>query len=112
MQIQANQFGMVSIISLVGSLDSKTADEVDKFLESLLRGGSTKLVLDLLYLDFMSSAGLRVIVSNLKAARKQGGDLRLANVHDFIINTLEVTGLTGLIQIFNSSEEAVASYSE
>jgi anti-anti-sigma factor len=111
MQITADQFGTVSIVNLMGSLDSKTSPEVDQFLHSLVRGGSVKLVLNLLYLDYLSSAGLRVIISVLKAARAQNGDLRFANMHDFINNTLEVTGLSGTIEIFETTEEAVASYS-
>jgi anti-sigma B factor antagonist len=112
MQITANQFGSVSIINFVGSLDSNTAPKADEFLHSLVRAGSLKLVLNFMYLDFLTSAGLRVIISILKATRAQGGDLRLANNHDFVTNTLEVTGLGGTIQIFETTEEAVASFSE
>jgi anti-sigma B factor antagonist len=59
---------------------------------------------------YMSSAGLRALLAALKEARQQKGDFRLAAVQDNVRQVLEMSGFTGIFQVFATVEEAVASF--
>src|SRR3990172_5352643 len=65
-------------MSVKGRVDSTSAGELETALKKLLDDGKSNLVLDLSGVEFLSSSGLRVLVTTLKAVRKTGGDLRLA----------------------------------
>jgi anti-anti-sigma factor len=58
----------------------------------------------------MSSAGLRALLATLKEARHQRGDFRLAAVQDNVRQVLEMSGFTGIFQVFPTVEAAVTSF--
>ena len=109
MQIQSLNSGGVSVISPAGSIDALTADELSAFIAQ--HSDSKQLVLDLGQVNFMSSAGLRVILATTKNARQHGGDLRLARPQAGVLRTLQMAGFTNITKTFNSTEEAINSFS-
>jgi anti-sigma B factor antagonist len=110
MDIVVKQVGQVAIISVVGSVDTLTAPEVADFLESQLNSGQTRFVLDLSQVDFLSSAGLRVILSSHRKSRDKGGNLRLAAPQPRVGDLLSVTGVYQIVKAFPTVDEAVASF--
>lgn len=84
-------------IALVGRLDNNTAPELEKELEEILETAS-KLVIDMENLEYISSAGLRVILKAQKAlAQKEG--LKLVNVSDLVREVFDITGFTEFLTI-------------
>jgi len=61
---------------------------------------------------FISSAGLRSLVAALKQAKKEKGDLRLAEMGTKVKEVFEITGLSTVFSIYHSAEEAVRSFSD
>ncbi len=110
MEIKAEQREKVTVVIPIGEVDTFTASQVADFLGSQLSAGKTRLVADLSQVDYMSSAGLRALLATLKEARHQGGDFRLAAVHDEVEQVLELSGFTGIFQVFPTVEAAVASF--
>jgi anti-anti-sigma regulatory factor len=94
LEIQSEQRQETLIISLVGSLDALTQ----------------QIIVDLSQVDFMSSAGIRVLLDMLKRSRGMGGDLRLAATQSGVQRTLELSGMVRVLQVYASVEEAVRSY--
>ena len=86
-----------AIISLEGRLDTVTAPELEKELQALLPG-LTELKLDFKKLDYISSAGLRVLLSAQKVMNKQG-EMTLTNVSEAVMEIFEVTGFTDILTI-------------
>lgn len=70
----------VTVVRLVGTLDAMTAPIVDTPLHSLTAAGAVRLVLDLSELSYLDSAGIRVLFTTIREARRQSGNLRLAGV--------------------------------
>jgi anti-anti-sigma factor len=60
--------------------------------------------------DYISSAGLRAIVKAYQAARKSGGDLRLASVSTPVEVVLRTVGMMQMLQMFPTEQEATASF--
>ena len=84
-------------VSLDGRLDTSTAPALEKTLSGSLDGVS-ELVLDFAGLEYISSAGLRVLLSAQKTMNNQGG-MKLINVNEIIMEILEVTGFSEILTI-------------
>jgi anti-anti-sigma factor len=109
--ITARQLNQATIITIVGSIDALSATEVTQFCSERLTGGQHRLVIDLSQVNFMSSAGLRAILTTLKESRQLGGDLRLAGAQPGIEKVLKMSGFTTILKVFASVDEAAASFS-
>ena len=110
MEISVKPLKHVDIVSITGRIDSATAPEFDTALKGLLDHGRKKIVLDFARLDYVSSAGLRAMLSALKAAKNGGGNLVLVKVNDRIRDTLTLVGFQSLFLQFNEVVEAVDSF--
>lgn len=108
--INVSVVGNATVITVGGRIDSMNANQLGEALQMEIEGGNSKLVLDLTGVDFMSSAGLREIVSSLKRAKRANGDLRVAGASERLLDIFEMAGLDTILKIFSSQSEAVGSY--
>lgn len=101
----------VTTLELSGQLDAHTAPIFERFLEERVRGrDKRKIVLDFAKLDYISSAGLGVLMGLIEEIRSNGGDMRLANLPEKIFHVLDLLGFPVVFQIFKTREEAVNSF--
>jgi anti-anti-sigma factor len=92
-------------IALEGRLDTVSASELERQLEVLLDGRYDRLVLDLAGLEFISSAGIRVLVQARKCLGAQGGGVLMVNAQPQIMKVFEIIkALPGMI-VFRSDAE-------
>ena len=84
-------------VALEGRLDTTTAPELEAELKSAL-SGTTELVFDFAKLDYISSAGLRVLLSTQKVMNKQGS-MKIINVNETIMEVFDVTGFVDILTI-------------
>lgn len=110
MQITTQESGAVSVVAVSGRVDSATAPDLEAALKRLVDAEKTQLVLDLLSVEYMSSAGLRAMVSTLKSVKRVNGDLRIASPSQRVEEVLRLAGLTAIFSIYRSRDEAVRSY--
>lgn len=96
MTIEKKQEGTSLTVQLGGRLDTTTAPELETALKEL--GGVEKLVLEFKNLEYISSAGLRVLLGAQKTMNKQGS-MVLRNVNDVIMEVFEVTGFADILTI-------------
>ena len=89
--------GTVLTVSPIGRLDTTTAPEHDAELKSAL-GGITELILDFAELEYISSAGLRVLLSAQKVMNAQGS-MKVIHVNDIIAEIFDVTGFCDILTI-------------
>ncbi len=101
MEISKNKSGSKLIISLSGRLNTVSAPMFEEEIKSSVGDGDvTELVLDFSNLEYMSSAGLRILLSTQKTMNKQG-KMTVRNVNNTIMEVLEITGFTKIITIEN-----------
>ncbi len=110
MKVETRQLKSVSIVKVSGRVDSLTAPDLEKALQDMLTADRTQLVVDLQETEYMSSAGLRVLVSALKAAKKSGGNVRLAQPSVRVKEVIDLAGLTPVFDIHPDVIEAVGAY--
>ena len=97
MNITENLNGNQLCLSLEGRLDTTTAPELEKVTKSRL-DGVTELVIDMKGLDYLSSAGLRVLMGAQLTMNKQGS-MKVTNVNETIMEIFEVTGFGDILTI-------------
>ena len=97
MTITRKQEGTSLIMALDGRLDTVTAPELEKALQETT-DGVTELTLDFEKLDYISSAGLRVLLMAQKKMSRQGS-MKLIRVNETIMEIFEVTGFSDILTI-------------
>ena len=97
MTIEKNLNGAEMNVKVTGRLDTTTAPELEAELKQSF-GGITKLVLDFMELEYLSSAGLRVLLGAQKTMNKQG-EMIIKNVNETINEIFEVTGFIDILTI-------------
>ena len=111
MEITTKQLKRVDLVTVSGRIDSATAPELDRVLMSIVDEGRFRICLDLKDLQYISSAGIKVLISILKTCKRWNrGDLRLANMSSYIAEVFDLAGLTPLFKIYPSLVEAVGSF--
>ena len=110
MEIKSQIYKRVAVVTVKGRVDSATAGDLEAALTALIGEGNNNLVLDLSGVDFLSSSGLRVLVTTLKSVRKSGGDVRLAQPSQRATDAINLAGLDVLFKVFPDRESALASY--
>ncbi|HQV71141.1 MAG TPA: STAS domain-containing protein [Thermoflexales bacterium] len=109
MQLKVKQLKHVDIVSVDGRVDSMTAPELDTALKGLVEKGRRKIVIDLSKCQYVSSAGLRAMLSALKQV-KGGGNLVLVGASPQIRETLQLVGFHTLFTQFDDILDAVDSF--
>ena len=97
MTIDKNLNGNNLTLKIGGRLDTITAPELDADLDNSL-SGVQELVLDLEALEYISSAGLRVILKTQKTMNAQGS-MKLINVNDTVMEVFDITGFVDILTI-------------
>ena len=98
MKINKTLNGTALNLSLEGRLDTTTAPELESELSNSLKG-VTELTIDLEHLDYISSAGLRVLLSTHKAMTKQQGSMKVIHVGEMVQEVFDVTGFSDILNI-------------
>ena len=97
MTIEKDLNGTELTVTITGRLDTTTAPQLEAELKQNINGVE-KLVLDFAALDYLSSAGLRVLLAAQKVMNKQG-EMIIKNVNDTINEIFEVTGFIDILTI-------------
>lgn len=110
MNTEVTQDNNSTIVAVSGSIDALTAPDLAKILVSQIAEGRVNLVVDLIGVDFMSSAGLRTLLGAMKESRSNGGDLRIASTNPGIDQVLQMSGFHIIVKVYSSQTEAVSSF--
>lgn len=97
---QMNDNTLTVLVS--GRLDTTTAPELERFLADSLDDVG-HVVLDFAELEYLSSAGLRVLLATQKRMNQQG-EMQLRNVNDTIMEVFEITGFLGILTIEHDAQ--------
>ena len=110
MEASVEQRGGVVLVHIAGSVDGVTAEGLQQVFTRELDAGHSKLIADFGAVDYTSSAGLRVLLATVKRARSGSGDLRIAGTNPDVRKVLDLSGFTGILKVFATVDEAVASF--
>jgi anti-anti-sigma factor len=90
-------------------LDTNTSPEAEKLLTAQIDAGETRIVMDFSKTEYISSAGLRVIMKTAMLLKDKDGRIALCNGNEQIYEVLEISGFLDIVNYYSSFEEAVAA---
>ena len=111
MKTEVSQENEVTTVSVNDNVDALTAGNLAKVIGDQIAQGHVNIVVDLIHVEFMSSAGLRTLLGAVKETRSQGGDLRIVSTNPGIDKVLKMSGFHNIAKVFPSTAEAVTSFS-
>lgn len=109
MDISTRMQREVTIVAFAGSLDSNTSPQAQQAVDDTLKGGATKVVIDCTSLDYISSAGLRVLLGAAKKLSGSGG-LRLFALNQSVREVFDISGFSKILAVFNTEAEALRGF--
>ncbi len=111
MKYTLQQFKHCDLVKVTGRIDSQTYQELEVAMNDILDAGRFNIVLDMAEVDFISSAGLRLLINVQKACRKlDRGELVLARVSERVHSALDLAGFVPLFRIEDDVLHAVGSF--
>ncbi|NIM94372.1 MAG: anti-sigma factor antagonist [Anaerolineales bacterium] len=110
MEINIVQYRRVAVITVSGRIDTATSPDFEESVNGLINKGDNNLVMDFSEVEFLSSSGLRILVTTRKKVRERGGDVVLANPSQRVVDSLEIAGLDKLFKSYPDRESAIASF--
>ncbi|MFN2137468.1 MAG: STAS domain-containing protein [Candidatus Promineifilaceae bacterium] len=114
LNITTEQLKRVMLVAANGRIDSSNASELDSALKEAIEAGNSGIIVNLSGVEYMSSAGLRALVSALRECKKRRGDLVISQPSPRVSEVLELAGLsTGpnpLFSVYENDASAVGSF--
>lgn len=107
MEINQEKQDSINIVSLKGRLDAGTSGQLEETLNALVEAGEPKVLVDCRELDYISSAGLRVLLAAAKQFKKLNGSIALSSLNPNVKQVFEISGFTSIFPIYGTREEAV-----
>jgi anti-sigma B factor antagonist len=111
MEVTTSRYKHCNLISVKGRVDSNTAPDLNKAIAKSTAAGDYRLVIDLGGVDFLSSAGLRVLMLAQKTCKRYNrGEVKLSRVPAKIKSALDLVGFTILFTFYDDPVSAVGSF--
>ena len=110
MDIKIRQVDDVLAVDLVGRLDTETSGQVSDELARIAQGGNSKVVLNLDELEYVSSAGLRVILVAAKALRGSHGELKICHANGLVKEVIDISGFNQILSVYDTENDALAAF--
>jgi anti-sigma B factor antagonist len=107
MEIFQENNNEIEIFSVKGSLDSNTSLEFETRIYTALESGQRKLILNLENLEYISSAGIRVMLKTTKDLKRMEGNVVLCSLQEYVREVFDIAGFDGYLNIENSLEDAM-----
>lgn len=100
----------INIFKLNGRLDSNTSQGFEKKVFQAISDGSKNMIVDFKDLDYISSAGLRVILKATKALKREDGQIMLCSMQDYVKEVFEIAGFDSFLPIVTTMDEALNAF--
>ncbi|MHC4211483.1 MAG: STAS domain-containing protein [Planctomycetota bacterium] len=110
MKIDTHDKEDVKVVRVEGKLDTNTTPEAESCLTQIMDQGAQKILIDFENLDFVSSAGLRVLLATAKKLGTKGGALRVCGLNETVRDIFDISGFSTLLRVFDNEQDALAEF--
>jgi len=100
----------ISIIRVGGYIDTTTSSELERALDTLLKQKKYNIVVDLGNVDYISSAGWGIFISEIKSIRENNGDLKLVKMIPDVYEIFELLEFHHILDVYDTLEEAIEQF--
>ena len=110
MQISVKTTNEVKVLAFEGRLDTQTSPDAQQQLTRLIEEGATKILVNLEKVDYISSAGLRVLLVVAKQLKTTDGELRICSLNEVVKEVFDISGFDLILPISASESEALEGF--
>ena len=100
----------INIYRLKGRLDSNISQRLEEKFFQAISDGSKNMIVDFKDIDYISSAGLRVILKATKAIKREDGQIMLCSMQDYVKEVFEIAGFDSFLPIVATMDDALKSF--
>jgi len=110
MEIATRRVHDVLVVDMSGRLDSHSSGDAGDRFVNIVQGDAKRIVLNLAKLDYVSSAGLRIILRGAKLLQEKLGELKICSASQAVGNVLVTAVFDSLIKLYGTEQEAFAAF--
>lgn len=111
MEIEEEKSGSLSVVALIGRVDGLVAPDLEKRISSIVERGDVRMLLDCARMSYISSAGLRAVLSGARKCQQAGGKLTLCALQPACKTVFEISGFLTIIDNHDTRDAALAAES-
>jgi len=110
--LSEGSLNVASELRVDGVIDTATATQLEEVFQSLLKRGRYRIIVDLAGVEYISSAGWGIFISNIRDVRSNDGDIKLANMIPNVYEIYDLLEFDNVLKAFGSVEAARADFGE
>ncbi len=110
MEVTVKEVNEVSVLSFEGNLDTNTAPQAQAQIDQLIDGGSVKILINFDNLNYINSAGLRVLLATAKKLKAASGDLKICGLNQTVQEVFDISGFSSILSVVATEEDALAGF--
>ena len=106
MEVQVEEKGDVVVVRLQGRLDAASSPQLEKKIYSIIESGYFKIILNFSGVDYLSSAGMRLMLSVSKKLKHLAGKVVACSLNDEIMDIIKMAGFQNVLEIYPTEEDS------
>lgn len=110
MEINIKEVDGVNVVEFTGNLDTNTAPEAENQINVLLASGAAKILVNFKNLNYISSAGLRVLLATAKKMMTTGGSLKICSLNSTVQEVFDISGFSTILSVTANEADALAAF--
>ena len=110
MELSTHSANKIKVLLVHGDMNANTSNQVLEKLKDLIMGGNKRIVINLENLNYISSAGLRVLLSANRLIKKKEGVIHICGLNNTAKEVFEISGFDMIFKTFDSEEEALEAF--
>jgi len=110
MEINIREVNSINIVEFTGNLDTNTAPEAESQINGLLDSGASKILVNFEDLNYISSAGLRVLLATAKKMLASGGSLKICSLNSTVQEVFDISGFSTILTLAENEADALAAF--
>lgn len=110
MQLEVKQTGEIRVLIFEGNLDTNTSPDAETTINGLIDNGAQKILVNFENLNFICSAGLRVLLATAKKLKGTGGDLKICGLNPTAQEVFDISGFSNILTVVSSEDDALGSF--
>ena len=107
MEATVEEKGDIVVIRVKGRLDAASSPQLEKKINSIIEAGHFKLMLNMAEVDYLSSAGMRLMLSVSKKLKHLEGKVVACSLNDDVVEVIKMAGFQQVLEIYPSEEEGL-----
>lgn len=109
LNVQEHEVNGVKVLRLEGRLDAVSSATLEKKMQDLLQHHQGGVLLDFTKIEYLSSAGMRLLLSTTKKFKQQGHMMGIFAIHEDVMEIIKMAGFEKILHIFSMEKEALSA---